>query len=127
MAYKKRKKNNRKNKSKGTLTIRAALSAGLIIFALAAANLSFMSYARDALNGAVNNSITFDTVKAIGANGIESLNTVKDRVITVFGETEEKDTDKPGENEAENNNEDEKNEDTVIKILPPESFLPETE
>ena len=125
MANKKTKRTVRKSNKKSTLTVRASLSAGLVIFALAAANLSFMSYARDTLNGAINGSIAFETVKGIGESGLESLKALADNAVTVFG----RDNNDSGEEEKKNktDNETEKEQEPVIKIVPPESFLPETE
>ena len=124
MANKKTKRTVRKSNKKSTLTVRASLSAGLVIFALAAANLSFMSYARDTLNGAINGSIAFETVKGIGESGLESLKALADNAVTVFGRDN---NDSVEEKKNETDNETEKEQEPVIKIVPPESFLPETE
>ena len=127
MANKKTKRTDRKNDKKSTLTVRASLSAGLVIFALAAANLSFMSYARDTLSGAINGSIAFETVKSIGESGLEGLKALADNAVTVFG----RDTNESGNEEKKskngNDNETDNKPEPVIKIVPPESFLPERE
>lgn len=123
MVNKKTKRAVRKSNKKSTLTVRVSLSAGLVIFALAAANLSFMSYARDTLDGAINGSIAFETVKGIGESGLESLKALADNAVTVFG----RDNKDSGEEEKNSDNETGKEQESVIKIVPPESFLPETE
>ena len=67
------RRRKRSNKQGTTLPIRAVLSGILVLFALAAANLSFLSFARDALAKTVNESIELETVKEIGMEGINSL------------------------------------------------------
>lgn len=99
-------KRKRRKKRKSTVTLRAFLSAVLVVFALCAANLSFMSYSRDVLVGAITNNMDFEDIKKIG---IDAFNGIK-----AYGKEKNED------------NEDKEDEDT-LKIVPPELFLPEAE
>ncbi len=105
MNRKKRRKTKQKKSS--FLALKAFFSALLVVFAFAAANLSFMSFARDTLSNTISENISIEAVKEIGLNTFAEL---KNNVITVFDEEETEETEK-----------------IRVKINPPESFLPETE
>ena len=97
---KKRKDKNKKRGKKITIPFRSICSLMLVIFALATANLSFLSYARDVLFVAVTENFDMEVFKDIGVGRIESIK-------TFFVEEKEKEN--------------------IINDLPPELLLPETE
>lgn len=99
MAKRKKDRNKKKNK-KNVIPIKSILSLSLVIFSLAVANLSFLSFARDVLFETVSEDINIEVIKEISITGIES--------IKAFFADEEEDI-------------------NIINDIPPELLLPGTE
>ncbi len=98
---KKRRSYKKKNK-KDWFSVKAIFSIMLVVFALAAANLSFLSFAKDSMYIAVSESMEFEDIKDAFALGLITIKEIMN-----------------------DNKEEEKDE--IINSFPPEVILPETE
>ena len=100
MAKKKRRTSHKNKIKKDKLYVKALLSLFIVIFSLIAANLSFMSFARDTIYTAVTKDMDFNSIKDTFS---VSITAIKEMM---------KDEEKEKDNE-------------IINEIPPEMILPE--
>ncbi|MBE6007890.1 MAG: hypothetical protein E7235_01680 [Lachnospiraceae bacterium] len=103
MVKKRRSASYKKKNKKDRLSVKAFFSLLLVVFALAAANLSFLSFARDTLHTAVSEDMDLEGIKEVLSSSVMAIK------------------------EIMNNGEEEEKESEIINTLPPEMILPETE